>query len=208
MQIKKMDRRVDRTRRLLRDALMDLILEKGYEAVTVEEVAGRANVGRTTFYLHYKDKEELLLESINAIVADLVGQMSELPPSAWVVALDAASTSVSPHAPIQIVFQHAAEHADLYQVMLRGEGSSKAPIKITRILAGAVQQVLEERITEQGLPVVPSLPLDVFCNYFAGSLLGIITWWLEADMPYPPEEMAVMFQKLAYPGIRGVFGPP
>ena len=57
--MKKVDRRVRRTRRLLRDACIALILEKGYETITVEEITERADVGRTTFYMHYRDKEDV-----------------------------------------------------------------------------------------------------------------------------------------------------
>src|SRR6186713_2598586 len=61
------DRRVSRTRRALKEALTDLILEKGYEAVTVQHVIDRADVGRSTFYAHFLDKDDLLM----AILADL-----------------------------------------------------------------------------------------------------------------------------------------
>lgn len=61
MSDKQLDRRVRRTRRALQDSLTSLILEKGYDAVTVEDITDRADLGRTTFYLHYKDKEELLI---------------------------------------------------------------------------------------------------------------------------------------------------
>ena len=78
---KKTDRRVLRTRRALREALLSLILEQGYESVTIEEITDRADVGRTTFYLHYRDKEELLLECINGAVDDLVEEVSSIPVS-------------------------------------------------------------------------------------------------------------------------------
>ncbi len=83
MNIKKSDRRVSRTRRSLREALMSLILEKGYDAVTIEDITTRADTGRTTFYLHYRDKEELLLESINEVVDGLFTQISQVPLAEW-----------------------------------------------------------------------------------------------------------------------------
>src|SRR5258708_20033897 len=61
MKKEKKARRIQRTRHLLRQALFTLIVERGYETITVEEITERANVGRATFYVHYKDKEELLL---------------------------------------------------------------------------------------------------------------------------------------------------
>ena len=62
-----MDRRIQRTRQLLHEALIELIQEKGYEAVTVQDILDRANLGRSTFYLHYRDKEELLLSGFERL---------------------------------------------------------------------------------------------------------------------------------------------
>ena len=73
----RLDRRVSRTRRQLRDALMALILERGYNMVTIEDITDRADLGRTTFYLHYRDKDELLIESLEAIAQDLKAQVEQ-----------------------------------------------------------------------------------------------------------------------------------
>ena len=72
---KELDRRTRRTRRSLREALFALILEKGYDAVTIEHITERADLGRTTFYLHYRDKEDLLLEAIDTIAAELIARI-------------------------------------------------------------------------------------------------------------------------------------
>jgi hypothetical protein len=69
-----------------------------------------------------------------------------------------------------------------------------------------VRNFLNTKRAGEGLEVRPEVPLEVFANYFAGSLLGILTWWLEKDMPYTPEEMTDMFQKLFFQGARQVLG--
>jgi AcrR family transcriptional regulator len=79
----KPDRRVQRTRAALRQSLMELIREKGYEALTVEEVARRANLGRATFYLHYHDKDDLLLEEFSLLARERVQALSAIPFAAW-----------------------------------------------------------------------------------------------------------------------------
>ena len=66
----KTDRRIQRTRQSLRNALLELIKEKGFDAISTEEITERANVGRATFYLHYKDKEDLLLEEFSEMARD------------------------------------------------------------------------------------------------------------------------------------------
>lgn len=185
----KTDRRTRRTRRLLRDSLLALILEKGYDAVTIEEITERADLGRTTFYLHYKDKEDLLLKSIAAISDELLSQISDNPP-------------------ILLVFQHAAENAALYRIILRGEGAHRATAWLRGMISDAARDFLVTKKVEENLAVSPIVPVEVFSNYFAGSLLGLLTWWLEKDMPYLPEEMAEMFQTLFFQGAKQSLGLP
>ena len=79
----KTDRRIQRTRQSLRTALLELIKEKDYDAISIEEITERANVGRATFYLHYKDKEDLLLEEFSEMANEKVQVLSEIPFSAW-----------------------------------------------------------------------------------------------------------------------------
>lgn len=203
---KKTDRRVLRTRRVLREALLSLILEQGNDNVTIEEITDRADVGRTTFYLHYRDKEELLLECINGAVDELVEEVSNIPVSAWNLSENDTSSTLSPHNPILKIFQHVTENADLYRIILRGAGTGQTQSRVREIIANAVSEFFHDRVHRQAITIKPSVPLEVFANYFAGSLIGLITWWLEADMPYPKEEMTEMFQKLFFPSAGNVLG--
>src|SRR5579864_270 len=75
------DRRVARTRATLHQALIALILKQGYEAITVEDICAHANVGRSTFYAHYKSKEELHLSGMNNLRRQLVDQQRGAVPS-------------------------------------------------------------------------------------------------------------------------------
>lgn len=206
MQTNRQDRRVNRTRRNLRNALMTLILEKGYDSVTIEEITRRADVGRTTFYLHYKDKEDLLIENIDAIIDEFIEQISSVPLSAWAMSLEEDGSLGEGLSPAMLVFQHAAENADLYRVMLRGEGVSRAQNQIRTVISNAVRDFLQNWVEKDRLVITPTVSLDFFTNYFAGSLMGILTWWLEQDMPYEPLKVAIMFQKMFYPGAKEVLG--
>jgi AcrR family transcriptional regulator len=194
----KLDRRVHRTRRALREALQELALEKGFDAVTVEELAERANVGRTTFYLHYRDKDDLLFECVGSLVDDLVASISDLPMSAWKLADD------NPAEPIALTFEHAADHADLYRLLLRGEGTFPMAKRLRSIIIGAARDFLQYKIDHDKLGLDPAIPMDAFSSYLAGSWTGTISWWLENDLPYPPREMASIFQKMFYRGALGV----
>jgi AcrR family transcriptional regulator len=190
---------------MLRDALFSLILEKGYDTVTVEEITQRADLGRTTFYLHYRDKEDLLMESIGKLVEDLIAQMALLPLVGWRMEADASGAQASPA--ISLPFQHVAQNAQLYRVIVRGEGSYSVNRRLREIIVqatGEMIRVLQER--EQLGELNPQVPMEVFKNFLAGSWIGLVNWWLENDMPYPAEEMALMYQKLIQRGARQVLG--
>jgi AcrR family transcriptional regulator len=209
MSSSKPDRRVNRTRRLLRAALMALILEKGYDAVTVEDITQRADLGRTTFYLHYKDKEELLLESIETTAQDLKAQITRLlSESAAPLGSDPLQAQPGAQAslPIYLVFQHAADNADLYHIILKGEGATKTANLLHDIISTAAAEFFTRRTAREGLSVQPTLPVEIISNYFAGSLLAIITWWLERKMPYTAQQMTEMFIQLFFQGSLKVLG--
>jgi AcrR family transcriptional regulator len=206
METKKPDRRTHRSRRLLREALLSLILEKGYDAVTIEEITERADLGRTTFYLHYRDKEELLLESIDSMVNDLVAYIAQ-------ISLPEPMGSSEDHprgkvfrASIQRVFEHAAENADLYRIILRGEGGPRVASRLRKIIEQAIHELSRNRPGWEGLLMNPDIPFEFLSNYLAGALLGTVTWWLESEISHSPEQMADMFTKLFGLGAKPVVG--
>ncbi|HSB01311.1 MAG TPA: TetR/AcrR family transcriptional regulator, partial [Anaerolineales bacterium] len=123
----KTDRRIQRTRQSLRTALLGLIKEKGYDAISTEEITERANVGRATFYLHYKDKEDLLLEEFSEMAKEKAQVLSEIPFSAWLASEEEAGASAEkrPAPPLLIVFEHIHENSELYYILLKSERSSR-----------------------------------------------------------------------------------
>ncbi len=189
------DRRIQRTRQQLREALLALILERGYEALRVEDITERANLGRATFYLHYRDKEALLLDSIQQTVDELLAQVSAFAPPRLEAGSEAAARWLQ--RAIALVFEHAAGSATLYRVILRGEGTAAISRRIHAMICQAVLAYLEAHRPHQ----MPYLPADVLANYFAGALLALLTWWLENGMPYGAAEMAAMFYRLFYDGV-------
>jgi AcrR family transcriptional regulator len=193
------DRRVNRTRRLLREALTALILEKGYDAVTIEDITRRADLGRTTFYLHYRDKEHLFLESIEQSADELAQRISQIPAEMLF-----NENGEGAGLPITLVFEHAAQNADLYRAMLRSEGSIKATSRLRELTAQYALEFTRLWWQQRGLTGQPHIPLEVIAQFFAASLLGTLVWWLEAGMPYPPRQMAAFFRRLVLDGLRNV----
>jgi len=205
--MKPTDRRTNRTRRQLREALLALILEKGYDTLTIEDITRQADLGRTTFYLHYKDKEELLLESIDTLADDLKAQIGLVEDHALLApGVATQPPALAPGAAIELVFRHSAENATLYRVILNGGAASRALLRLQEIISAAAQLFFIRRMQPAAPP--PEFPPGVILHYFASSLLGLVNWWLQADMPYPPETMAQAFVSLFFGGAQQVIGLP
>lgn len=195
------DRRVNRTRRQLREALMALILERGYDAVTIEDITERADLGRTTFYLHYHDKEELLVESLEAIAEDLKAQVDRLADLEQEGEPETRGSARS--RPVAVAFRHADEHRDLYRIILKAEGGGRAASRIRDIIYEAALDYFN-RYLSRWMDGEPSIALPVIAGYFASALMGFMTWWLEKDLPYSGDEAADLFVALFFQGAQSV----
>lgn len=188
---KKLDRRAVRTRRALRDALIALILEKGYDAITVQDITDYADLNRGTLYLHYRDKQDLLLSSSEEMYDDLVAQLTPVSPENLTVDV--------PERNLTLIYQHVAANADFYRVMLGDHG---VPAFVRRL-----RHVIEhwglarfETLRALGMPLT-SLPVEFVVSYTSGAIIGVIEWWLENDMPIPPEVLAKYTLELSVSGV-------
>ena len=194
---RKLDRRIQRTRQLLRDALLALIAEKGYHNITVQDVTDQANVARTTFYLHYKDIDDLLFSSMAAIYADLLAKWMQRTPSIL-------ESEANPHAYGDTEdFEHVAQYASFYRVMMSENGSMKFMVRVQQYLTEAMERALRLHIPEG---ITPLMPLDMLAAMLAGSEIGVMMWWIQNDMPYTPETMSRLCDRFSGPGILAVLG--
>jgi AcrR family transcriptional regulator len=188
----KLDRRVQRTRALLRAALLALIVEQGYDSIRLQDITDRANLRRATFYKHYNDKEELLLSALSENFDMLVRE------SQHVAQRDSIGGKTHVEAYL-VTFQHAAHNHALYRNILGSQSGALFARRIREYLAALVMQ---------GLKTIPpgelTTPPEVLANYIAGTELSMITWWLENDMPYPAQQMAEMVHQLILHGIASV----
>ena len=187
---KKIDRRVQRTRQILRDALVALILEKGYQKITVQDIIDRAHVGRSTFYSHFRDKDDLLFSGFDELAHDLDRHMSS-----------AETTADSQDHLLHSLdfFIHAYHNKELYVAMTES-GGGELLLDISR---QHMQSHIQAHLNKLS-SVEQEIPIPVISNFLAGSLLSLIIWWLDQDLPYTPEEMDGMFNTLAMPGIRDI----
>lgn len=205
----KMDRRIQRTRQSLRTALLELIKEQGYDAISIEDITERANVGRATFYLHYKDKEDLLLEEFSEMANEKVRILSEIPFSAWLQSQEdtLASKGKRPAPPLLIVFEHIHDNSELYYILLKSERSARIIERIRKISTGAIVKFVETKAKTDPIPFRFRVPIEFFAAFFSGALLSTIDWWLEEGMRHTPREMTHLFQDLFIQGATSAVAP-
>jgi len=207
----KIDRRIQRTRQALHTALLELIKEKGYNAISTEEITERANVGRATFYLHYKDKEDLLLEEFSEMANERVQVLSEIPFSAWFPLQEVNEnelTKSNPPRPLLMVFQHIKDNSELYYILLKSAKSSRIVERIRKISTEAITKFVETKLETDPLPIFFKVPVDFFAAYFSGALLSTVDWWLEEGMRHSPEEITKLFRSLFFSGAKETIGMP
>src|SRR5258706_12188743 len=164
----KTDRRIERTRVALMTAFIDLVLSEGYETVTVEGVAARANVGRSTFYLHYTGKEDILKQSLtrpSSFLAVLIGH--DMTPDMLVPTLN-----------------HFAEQRRTNRVFFT------APIR--PLWATCLAEMIEPRLAllARHTRARPLLPLPLIALQLAEAELGLITGWLTGKATAKAEAIA------------------
>jgi len=191
-QKKRVDRRIQRTRQLLREALTSLILEKGYEATTVQDILDRANIGRSTFYTHFRDKDELLVSGF-AQFQEMVEEFDDQH-------RHQSENPVQQYEPALFFFHHAAQHYRLYKSMIGNEIMQNYLYKfISRVAAGHIKELTR---AVKKTPVPP--PLVV--HFLVSSFIATLTWWINYDMPCSPEEIFEMYHRLTLPGISAGLG--
>ncbi len=193
MPTEKQDRRSQRTRRLLGDALVALLAEQRYDALTVQAIIARANVGRTTFYTHFRDKDDLLLAELERVVHQL-GRAAHDAGQAGPAGL-----------PSLLLFRHVREFQPVYQALVWGRDSELIFKRIQQQVAGLLEHQLAARVRADRPPVVP---LPLLAHFVAGSFLTLLKWWMDSKLAYTPEQMDAMWWTLVQPSIEAVLGAP
>lgn len=184
------DRRVKRTRKTLQEALIALILEKGYEAITVQDVIDRADVGRSTFYAHFVDKEALLLSQFEYLQADFERHFAEH-------IADEASADLLDFS--GVMFQHAQRYRRVYQAVVGKQSGQLMQRHLEKTLTARVKQGVDRRWAD-GQQTVPP---DILTHHLVSAFMSLMIWWLDHDLPYPPERMDQIYRQLMRGGIDG-----
>ena len=183
---KKMDSRVARTRDVLGDAMIALMLEKPFEEITVQQVLDRAGVARSTFYTHYRDKDDLFLSDAEEF-------------------FEALATSVSRDekdsnriAPVCEFFSHVADMREFSRAVVTS-GKAHELIQLGRgVFARAVDERLASMPRAHG--IAPERRAAV-AHAFAGAMFSMLEWWVDRQERPSPAEMDALFHKLVWSGI-------
>ena len=183
------DRRIEKTLNLLHGALDSLIREKPYDEIVVQEILDRANVGRSTFYMHFRDKDELLVSGIHGMLGSL----------------NASLDSPSPGKPYERIvrfslpiFEHIHQH--------RRTGPAKMGVRGRAVVHDHLQKIVAEQIADdlrtylQGRrKAATKIPQDLLAQYIAATFILVLNWWVESRNPLPPPEADGLFRALIMP---------
>jgi AcrR family transcriptional regulator len=182
--MEKIDRRVKRTNKQLQEALVALTLEKGYDAVTIREITRRAEIGYATFFRHYPDKDSLLADVLESMKDDFIELMQPF------------SIAAEPVRTGALIFEYVQANRDLCRVLLNSTETMAVlkPLQQIALQEGALAEMRPGDGHEQG--AASRVPVDVGAYHLMTSLVWLIRWWLDNDMPYPPERMGEIAAEL------------
>jgi AcrR family transcriptional regulator len=170
------DLRVKRTHKLILEAMIELTAQKGFSAVTVRDITKHAGINRATFYRHYRDKSDLLDQYAQAVY-----ELPDAPPE--------AGPRISIKGMVKL-FEHIQANARFFRVMLGKNGAPAFSEKIRQFIQKRLRRSLPEELQNE------ESSLDLYLSYISSGSLGALTWWLEHEMPYSPEELVAISYRL------------
>lgn len=189
----KVNRRTQRTRAHLHQALLSLVVERGYQRVTVQDILDRANVGRTTFYAHFRDKDELLMSGMEPLRDLLMKSVRSL----------VNSRTTPPLAFVEEFFRHGQIYIEAYRA-LSGAIQREAQTQITAMLIDVIREELKLR---SGFRRSDSVVEPVaYC--IAGAIMGLVAWWAEHERAVSTTDLWAAFQRIVLPGFEDVIRRP
>lgn len=187
------DRRIQRTEALLRDALAALIREKPYDDIVVKEILARANVGRSTFYTHFRDKDDLLLSGIQGILGSArPADGRRVPAKPW----ESLPWFSLP------IFEHIEAHRRAGGATMdpRGRRAMHEHLQhaIVELIEDEVRPALRHRRTESHASP------ELLANWIASTFALVLNWWVESNSPLPARDADRLFRELIEPSLAGL----
>jgi AcrR family transcriptional regulator len=186
-QRRKLDERVRRTHERLGGALVELIQEKPIDDVTVQEVLDRASVGRSTFYLHFRDKNDLLLSQLEKFL--------EIMSTALSIRKEESRRVV----PVAEMFEHIGSQKKVYRAL----ADSGRLNDFFDLAQGYFARGIEQRLREsKRLAKLSQSDLAARAFALAGSMLSLLRWWIDRGAKEPPRTMDELFHRMVWNGLQ------
>ncbi|HEY6327735.1 MAG TPA: TetR/AcrR family transcriptional regulator [Blastocatellia bacterium] len=187
---------MQRTRQALAEALLSLTIEKGYENVTVQQVLDRTGIGRSTFYAHFRDKDDLLLSNLANLRKGLF--------SHWESMITSKATSRGEFGFLLPFLKHLDDARHLHRALTRGESGPITERQLHRILADLIRADIAEYANGRW----DGPALDAAVQLIAGGMMSLLGWWLDNKIDLSPEELDRLFRDIALNGLRSHSGGP
>ena len=181
----KSDRRTQKTKYSIQEALFSLMQKKQYYRITIQNIIDKANVGRSTFYSHYSTKDELFLSCIQPML-----EMINIDIGKYIELGEASSQSVFE------LFEHIKQNNRVVRGLIKAENSSLFFEKIVTHFDSQAQKYLNRKIIR---PDILKIPLPILTHHISTTLVGLVKWWSNNNMPYSSEKMCQFFQELINP---------
>ena len=179
-----MDRRIQKTRQLIMNTFIDLLAEKGFEKITINDIAECANINRGTVYLHYVDKFDLLDKCVETYVERLLNHCA-----------DSADTNLNPRA-FQSVFEYLEKNFTIYKLLLSNEGFGFFRSRLYDIIAQTVTEVIGIKSENN------AFSNDVTTHFLTSGFIGVLEWWINNSMPCNVQEITEQLMFLLEPYTR------
>jgi AcrR family transcriptional regulator len=189
---KKKDRRIERTRQLLLQAFFSLIREKGFDGVTVQDIINRANVGRSTFYVHFVDKEDLLVQAMDPFSAELKERQRK-------ALREGGASEQRAFAFSHELFSHADGHRDVFRAVV---GKASAQILQRHFQRMQVELVREEVNAMAPASALNTALLEGVVQSIASALFGLLAWWIDGKRRMTVDEVNDLFRRMALPAVK------
>ncbi len=188
------DRRIQKTQSLLRQALVSLLAEKRYDSIVVKEILDRANVGRSTFYMHFRDKDDLLVSGIQ----DMIGPVESATPVSSGKPYDRLLWFSLP------VLEHHHRHAHAWSDRVGARGRAILHEHLRQVLAKRIGSMVKKEL--RGIRNAPGhIPAELFSEYVASTFVLVLNWWLDRKMPMAPKQIDNLFRVLISPTLSAVW---
>lgn len=188
------DRRIRRTREVLHGALISLMTEKSYESITIQEIIDRANVGRTTFYAHFSDKDDLVIWALQRLQEVLEDARKE--PGSVTGGVHEGLVGFALPA-----FRHLFGGRPVYKAIIGSQAKAIVmeymPVMLGNLIRGKSRP--RSRIYTKG---ATEIPYDLLVHFVISTFVSLVSWWLDSPDPLPPEEIDTMFRALVLHDLR------